>query len=204
MPKHTLLRERAFVAKAMNDESGIARLRRQIVDTYGSCGRSLLKTSQKLGVSQMTLRRVAQELDLERELGIDRSRGEPVLLFLQARVAVESGDQTALTAIKKKVSDALKAAGRGGYKQAAEILRQNDVEGFWIHLDADVLDDAVMPAVEYHLADGLSWDELSAILRALMTTGQAVGVNVGIFNPAMDADGSIARKLVSCLVAGLR
>ena len=61
-----------------------------------------------------------------------------------------------------------------------------------------------MPAVEYHLPGGLSWDELSATLRALMATGQAVGVNVGIFNPAMDADGSIARRLVSCLVAGLR
>ena len=89
-------------------------------------------------------------------------------------------------------------------EQAAVILRRNGVEGFWIHVDADVLDDAVMSAVEYHLAGGLSWDELSATLRALMATGQAVGVNVGIFNPAMDADGSIARQLVSCLVAGLR
>ena len=62
----------------------------------------------------------------------------------------------------------------------------------------------MMPAVEYRLAGGLSWDELSATLRVLMATGQAVGVNIGIFNPAMDADGSIARGLVSCLVAGLR
>jgi hypothetical protein len=45
---------------------------------------------------------------------------------------------------------------------------------------------------------------LSATLRVLMGTGQALGMNVGIFNPAMDADGSIARGLVSCLVAGLR
>jgi hypothetical protein len=28
-------------------------------------------------------------------------------------------------------------------------------------------------------------------------------VNVGIFNPALDEDSSIARLLVSCLVAGL-
>ena len=89
-------------------------------------------------------------------------------------------------------------------EQAARLLRRNDVEGFWIHVDADVLDDAVMPAVEYRLAGGLSWDELSATLRVLMATGQAVGMNVGILNPAMDADGSIARGLVSCLVAGLR
>jgi arginase len=88
-------------------------------------------------------------------------------------------------------------------EQAAGILRRNDVEGFWIHLDADVLDDAVMPAVDYRLAGGLSWDEVSATLRVLMATGQAVGANVGIFNPALDEDGSIARGLVSCLVAGL-
>jgi arginase len=61
-------------------------------------------------------------------------------------------------------------------EQAAKILRRNDVEGFWIHLDADVLDDAVMPAVDYRLPGGLSFDELSTILRVLMTTGQAVGV----------------------------
>jgi arginase len=88
-------------------------------------------------------------------------------------------------------------------EQAGTILRRNDVKGFWIHLDADVLDDEVMPAVEYRLPDGLSWDELSAALRALMATGRAVGLNVGIFNPAFDEDGAIARGLVSCLVAGL-
>jgi arginase len=88
-------------------------------------------------------------------------------------------------------------------QQAAGILQRNEVEGFWIHLDADVLDDALMPAVDYRLPGGLSWDELSAVLRVLMATGQAVGVNVGIFNPALDEDGIIARGLVSCLVAGL-
>jgi hypothetical protein len=28
-------------------------------------------------------------------------------------------------------------------------------------------------------------------------------MNVGIFNPTLDQDGSVARGLVSCLVAGL-
>jgi arginase len=88
-------------------------------------------------------------------------------------------------------------------EQAAGILLQNGVEGFWIHLDVDVLDDAVMPAVDYRLPGGLKWDELSATLRVLVTTGRAVGINVGIFNPTLDEDGSIARSLVSCLVAGL-
>jgi arginase len=108
------------------------------------------------------------------------------------------------TAIHAFDLDEVRALGAGAAAaQAAAILRRKDVDGFWIHVDADVLDDAVMPAVEYRLPGGLSWEELSATLRVLMATGRAVGVNVGIFNPTFDADGSIARGLVSCLVAGL-
>jgi hypothetical protein len=36
-----------------------------------------------------------------------------------------------------------------------------------------------------------------------METGTAVGLNVGIFNPTLDPDGAIARRLVECLVEGL-
>jgi arginase len=57
--------------------------------------------------------------------------------------------------------------------------------------------------VDYRLPGGLSWTELSDTLAVLMATGQAVGLNVGIFNPALDADGAIARRLASCLAAGL-
>jgi len=30
--------------------------------------------------------------------------------------------------------------------QAVEWLLKNELDGFWIHLDADVLDDSIMPA----------------------------------------------------------
>jgi arginase len=60
-----------------------------------------------------------------------------------------------------------------------------------------------MPAVDYRLEGGLGWDELSTLLRRLIESGQAVGMNIGIFNPRLDGDGSIARQLARCLVAGL-
>jgi arginase len=88
-------------------------------------------------------------------------------------------------------------------EEAAKTLRESDVQGIWIHLDADVLDDRVMPAVDYRLAGGLSWEELSDALGVVMETGKAVGLNVGIFNPTLDADGTIAGRLVECLVKGL-
>ena len=48
-----------------------------------------------------------------------------------------------------------------------------------------------MPAVDYRMLDGLSWDELMAILRACIATGQIVGINVTILNPELDKDGAI-------------
>jgi arginase len=86
---------------------------------------------------------------------------------------------------------------------AVERLSKIELDGVWIHLDADVLDDAVMPAVDYRMAGGLSWEELVAVLRASVSGG-AVGVNVTIFNPKLDGDGAIARAFVDALTRGLR
>jgi arginase len=88
-------------------------------------------------------------------------------------------------------------------KQAIESLHRNQVNGFWIHLDADVLNDAVMPAVDYRLPGGLHWDELTLLLRALMASGQAVGLTISIFNPKLDPDSSIANKFTHSIIAGL-
>ena len=49
----------------------------------------------------------------------------------------------------------------------------------------------------------MSWAELDTVIRAAMTTGRVVGLEVTIFNPALDTDGSIAPALVSCLVGAL-
>ena len=40
-------------------------------------------------------------------------------------------------------------------EQALGLLRNEELGRFWIHLDADVLDDAIMPAVDYRMEDGL-------------------------------------------------
>jgi arginase len=85
-----------------------------------------------------------------------------------------------------------------------DILENNELEGFWIHLDADVLDDLIMPAVDYRLGGGgLSFTELSELLKALLSSGRAVGMSITIFNPRLDLDGSIAQRFVSSLVQGL-
>jgi arginase len=76
---------------------------------------------------------------------------------------------------------------------------------FWIHLDADVLDDADMPAVDYRLPNpGLRLAELSEVLRLLLASGRAVGLSITILNPLLDPDSSITRAFVAALLDGLR
>jgi arginase len=87
---------------------------------------------------------------------------------------------------------------------AVNQLLMTKKKGFWIHLDADVLNDNVMPAVDYRMEDGLDLSELSKVLRILISSQYAVGISITIFNPKLDVDGSIARNFVSSIVSGLR
>ena len=89
--------------------------------------------------------------------------------------------------------------------QAVDILANNELlDGFWIHLDVDVLDDSIMPAVDYRLGGGgLSFSELSELLKILVASDRAVGMDITIFNPLLDFNGSITRRFVSSLIQGL-
>ena len=71
--------------------------------------------------------------------------------------------------------------------------------GFWVHIDADVLDDTIMPAVDYRLPGGLSWEELTTALRIGIESRRLVGLEVTIYNPMLDPDGTGARGLVSVI-----
>jgi arginase len=87
--------------------------------------------------------------------------------------------------------------------EAVKKLLQKELRGFWIHLDADVLDDSIMPAVDYRLNGGLSFYELSELLKIIIASGRSVGMDITIFNPNLDPDGSIARRFVSSLLEGI-
>lgn len=86
---------------------------------------------------------------------------------------------------------------------AMSVLTQmeaREVDGFWIHLDVDVLDPMVMPAVDSPDADGLQWDDLVTVLSPLIATSTSVGMEVTVFDPDLDANGSLAATLANHLV----
>ena len=85
---------------------------------------------------------------------------------------------------------------------ALDHLRGRAVDGHWIHFDVDVLNDEIMPAVDYRLPDGLSWREAEIMLARAWSSG-AAGMDVTIFNPRLDRDGSVAGSLTVLLARAL-
>ena len=71
----------------------------------------------------------------------------------------------------------------------------------WLHLDLDVLDEAVLPAVSYPQGLGLDWDELVGLARPLIAAPNLVGVSVADFNPDRDPDGTHAARVVEALAS---
>lgn len=87
--------------------------------------------------------------------------------------------------------------------EAVKHLTRPGLQGFFIHIDADCLDDEVMPAVDYRLPDGLSVQELRRTLEIALASGMAVGIEVTIYNPNLDTDGAAGRNLAEVLADAL-
>jgi arginase len=96
-----------------------------------------------------------------------------------------------------KIADDPNAAAQGTLKHLAEL------DGFCVHLDVDILDANVMPAVDSPDPGGIDHDQLRALLRPLLASPKCVGVDIGIFDPDLDPDGTYATELTDTLVAAL-
>jgi arginase len=77
------------------------------------------------------------------------------------------------------------------------LTQQAGPAGFWIHLDADVFDQTIMQAVDDPRPGGLGWDEVVAALSIAVRSGRAIGLQVAIYNPDIDAGGSNGRARAS-------
>jgi arginase len=79
-------------------------------------------------------------------------------------------------------------------------LQKNKVEGVWLHVDADVLDSELMSAVDSPQEDGLSYDELKTLLKSFIHSGLVTGFQLTIYDPDLDPDKTIGKRLVDELV----
>ncbi len=77
-----------------------------------------------------------------------------------------------------------------------KMIREKGLDGFWIHIDVDVLNDDLMPAVDSRQPDGLTYDEFGGILRLLLSDAKAAGLEITILDPDLDPDGRYTKEFV--------
>jgi arginase len=88
--------------------------------------------------------------------------------------------------------------------EALDHFDQHKIERVWIHLDADVIRSAEMPAVDSPEPDGLSMAELTTVLRMFMKSCLPVGIEITIFDPELDPSGDVATRFASCILEGIQ
>src|ERR1700730_653138 len=74
-----------------------------------------------------------------------------------------------------------------------------EAHGFWVHLDADVINPTVMPAVDSPTPGGPTIQELAELLTPLVRHPRALGLELTIYDPGLDPDRSCAARLLTLL-----
>lgn len=176
------------------------------VDAHSDC--QTPEISMTGGVAGMPLaiatgRAVEPLADLEGLKSYVRDE-DVVLVGVRDLFDVESGDAPHVRDTGIRVHDLERVRRRGPARLGAALAREMEeagVDGFWVHLDADVLDERVMPAVDSPEPGGMSAEELSALLAPILASPLAAGLQVTIYDPERDTDGQAAGVLVQVLAA---
>lgn len=82
-------------------------------------------------------------------------------------------------------------------------LLAGGIEGIFVHVDADVLHESLMFAVDHPESGGMLPDELIAALRVVIGSGRCVGLQVTNYDPELDRQHLSATRLVDALVRAL-
>ncbi|GAB1576577.1 arginase family protein [Bordetella petrii] len=146
----------------------------------------------------------AQLTDIEGRGPLVRPEDAVAFAYRDHEDQKEYGSQPLPKALKAIDLPAVRAMGvEAAARAAVDHLTRQELDGFFIHLDADCLDDAIMPAVDFRVPGGLSWDELGAALRVALASGKAVGIEITIYNPRLDEGSRAGRGLTGVLAVAL-
>lgn len=87
-------------------------------------------------------------------------------------------------------------------RAAVAHLASAPTQGFWIHVDVDVLGTKWMPAVDSPEDGGMTPEDLSTLLKIATSSNHCVGMEVTIYDPTLDPAGKGADLIVN-LLAGV-
>jgi arginase len=77
-----------------------------------------------------------------------------------------------------------------------QMVKEHQLDGFWLHIDVDVLDDELMPAVDSRTAGGLSYKEFNETLKLLLQSPLMAGLDITILDPDLDPTGKYTNDFV--------
>jgi arginase len=151
------------------------------------------------------------------DLALVTGRGQPDLTGIEGRRPYFRDVDVAVLGIRPQDEYRIELQAAGIAYRAVPELRSDgaarsaqwargvlqDCDGYWVHIDVDVLDPAVMPAVDAPDPGGIAYAELELLLAGLVSTPRCLGVEVTVFDPDYDPDGRHAAELVDLLVAAL-
>jgi arginase len=157
------------------------------------------------------------------DLALVTGRGEPILtqwpdvsgpLVADADV-VQLGERDAgdpgytyrdieSTAIARIPVQSVQAQGLGpAVERVLARLTERKIDRGWLHIDLDVLDQTVMPAVDSPGSPGLRYRELTALIAALVGSRRIAGIDLAIYDPDLDPTGQHAAAIVEAVVPAL-
>ncbi|KAF2517015.1 arginase family protein [Flavobacterium foetidum] len=90
-----------------------------------------------------------------------------------------------------------------GIRNAATLflneVEEKNLDGFWLHIDVDVLNDQIMPCVDSRTPDGLTYDEFNELNSYLFKSPKLVGLEITILDPDLDPTGLYTKEFVNNL-----
>ncbi|HMA51951.1 MAG TPA: arginase family protein, partial [Magnetospirillaceae bacterium] len=92
---------------------------------------------------------------------------------------------------------------RLGIEQSARIvldrLEARGLNRVWLHVDLDVLDQSVLPAVDSPGSPGLTFEQLGTLLTRLRASGRIAGADICIYDPDRDPERRYAGPITAML-----
>lgn len=79
----------------------------------------------------------------------------------------------------------------------------DSTQGFWVHVDFDVVDSAEMFAADCPEPEGISFADLAKIISVAVSKKGCLGMDITIYDPDLDPSGLCATRIVSCLKIAL-
>lgn len=153
------------------------------------------------------------------DLALATGRGEPTLTewsglagpLVDDADVVQLGERDALnedwtygdiarTAVTQLTIQELRRDGvDAAVARTLQRLAGRGLDRAWLHVDLDVLDQAVMPAVDSPGSPGLDFDALARLGAGLVRSGRVAGADFTIYDPDLDPRADHAEAIVSCI-----